>query len=121
MQSLPLSRSMAYQYAETLIIAGKAEDAAVFLRDQLTLYRQEARLQNLLAKAYEAQGKQALQHIALAEAHAIEGALPEALLQLDIARRDPDAEYYDLSVIDGREREWKEKRREEMLDEKKKK
>lgn len=121
MQLLPLSRSMAYQYAETLILAGKAEEAAAFLRDQLTLYRQEARLQNLLAKAYEAQGKQALQHIALAEAHAIDGALPEALLQLDIARRDPDAEYYDLSVIDGREREWKEKRREDMLDEKKKK
>lgn len=121
MQDLPLSRGIAYQYAEALIIANRPQDAAVFLRDQIVLYRQEVRLQNLLAKAYAAEGKQALQHIALAEAYAMEGALPAALQQLDIARRDFDVQYYDLAVIDAREREWKEKRREEMLDEKKKK
>jgi predicted Zn-dependent protease len=77
------------------------------------------KLQDLLVKAYAAEGKQALQHIALAEASAIEGALPAALAQLEIARLDPDVKYYDLSVIDAREREWKEKRREEMEDEKK--
>lgn len=121
MQQLPLSRGIAYQYAEALIAANRSAEAGLFLRDQISLYRQEAGLQNLLAKSYEAQGKQALQHIALAEAYALDGALPAALQQLDIARRDPDVQYFDLSVIDAREREWKEKRREEMLDEKKKK
>lgn len=121
LQDLPLSRGIVHQYAEALIAANRNEEAGNFLRDQILLYRQEAALQNLLAKSYAAEGKQALQHIALAEAYAIDGALPAALLQLDIARRDPDVQYFDLSVIDAREREWKEKRREEMLDEKKKK
>lgn len=121
MQDLPLSRGIAHQYAEALIAANRPQDAGVFLRDQIVLYRQEVRLQNLLAKAYAAEGKQALQHIALAEAYAMEGALPAALQQLDIARLDFDVQYYDLAVIDAREREWKEKRREEMLEEKKKK
>lgn len=121
MQELPLSRGIAYQYAETLIAANRGDEAGLFLRDQISLYRQEAGLQNLLARSYEAQGKHALQHIALAEAYALDGALPAALQQLDIARRDPGVQYFDLSVIDAREREWKEKRREEMLDEKKKK
>jgi len=41
------------------------------------------------------------------------------LQQLEIARLDPAVKYYDLSVIDAREREWKEKHREELQDEKK--
>jgi predicted Zn-dependent protease len=119
LRDLPLARGLAHQYAEVLIEAKIYTDAEVFLRDQIALYRREAKLQHLLAKAYAAEGKQALQHIALAEAYAIEGALPAALAQLEIARLDPDVKYYDLSVIDAREREWKEKRREEMEDEKK--
>lgn len=121
MQQLPLSRGLVYQHAEILLRADRAGDAALFLREQLSLYRHEVTLQNLLAKAYEAQGKQALQHIALAEAYAIEGALPAALQQLEIARRDPNLQYFDLSVIDAREREWKEKHREESLEDKKRK
>ncbi|MDO8703183.1 MAG: M48 family metalloprotease [Undibacterium sp.] len=121
LQDLPLSRGIVYQYADALIAANRTEEAGTFLRDQVLLYRHEAPLQNLLAKSYAVQGKQALQHIALAEAYAIDGALPAALQQLEIARRDPDVQYFDLSVIDAREREWKEKRREEILDEKKNK
>jgi predicted Zn-dependent protease len=119
LQQLPLSRGLVYQYGETLIAAGRTEQAGLFLRDQLTLYRHDVRLQNLLAKCYEAEGKQALQHIALAEAYAIEGAFMAALQQLDIARRSPDVQYFDLSVIDARERELKEKYQEEIAEEKK--
>jgi predicted Zn-dependent protease len=121
LQDLPLARGIVVQYAEALITANRSEDAGIFLRDQVSLYRHEAALQNLLAKSYEAQGKAALQHIALAEAYAIDGALPAALQQLEIARRDPDVQFYDLSVIDAREREWQEQHREELLSEKKKK
>ncbi|MBX9900224.1 MAG: M48 family metalloprotease [Burkholderiaceae bacterium] len=121
LQDLPLSRGIAYQYVDALLAADKVEDAGTFLRDQLSLYRQDSRLQNLLAKVYALQGKQALQHLALAEAYAIDGATEAALLQLDIARREKDVAYYDLSVIDARERDWKERRREEIIDEKKRK
>ena len=83
------------------------------------LYRSEPKLQERLAKVYAAQGKQALQHMALAESYALAGSTQPALDQLQIARRAPDASYYDQSVIDARERALQELRREELKDEKK--
>jgi predicted Zn-dependent protease len=110
----PLSRGLARQYAEALIAAGRHDDAIKYLRDQVQLYRQDARLQEMLAQSYAAQGKLALQHLALAEAHAIDGTLPAALEQLTIARTAPDASFYDQAQIDARERELRVKLREEL-------
>lgn len=101
----PLSRGIAYQYADALLAAARYEDAMRYLRDQTQLYRQEPQLYERLAKAYAAQGKQALQHLALAESYALSVSVPAALDQLSIARRAPDASFYDQSVIDARERE----------------
>ena len=110
----PLSRGIALQYADALIAASRQEDAIRYLRDQVQLYRQEPQLQQRLAKAYAAQGKQALQHLALAESYALGGSLPAALDQLAIARRAPDASFYDQSLIDARERELRARWLEEM-------
>jgi predicted Zn-dependent protease len=118
-RDLPLARGMVYQYADVLIEAKHFEEVESFLRDQIALYRRDARLQQELAKAYAAQNKEALQHIALAEAYMLEGAVPGALQQLDIARTAKDVKYYDLSVIDAKEREWKERYKEEIEAEKK--
>lgn len=100
----PLSRGIARQYADALIAAGRYEEAAGYLRDQAQLYRQEPQLQAQLAQAYAAQGKQALQHMALAESYVLTGSLPAALDQFAIARRAPDASFYEQAVIDARER-----------------
>ncbi len=105
----PLSRNIAFQYADALMAAGQEQKAVDFLRDQLTLYRQEAELHQRLAKAYAAQGRIALQHSAMAEHYALTGSLPAALEQLTIARRAPDASFHDLAVIDAREREFRER------------
>jgi predicted Zn-dependent protease len=115
----PLSRGIAHQYADALLAASRNEDAIRFLRDQTQLYRQERQLHEKLAKAYAAQGKQALQHIALAESYALSGSVPAAIDQLMIARRAPDASFYDQAMIDAREREFKARYREEMQDEQK--
>jgi predicted Zn-dependent protease len=101
----PLSRALTMQYAESLLAAGKKEAAAAFLRDQSQLYRQDAGVQRALARVYAEQGKQALQHLALAEYYFLSGALPSALEQLRIARTSPDASFYDQAMIDARERE----------------
>lgn len=101
----PLSRGIARQYAQALIAAGRFDAAVDYLRDQAQLYRSEPQLQQVLAEAYAAQGRQALQHIALAESYALGGSLPDALQQLTIARRAQDASFYDQAVIDARERE----------------
>lgn len=110
----PLSRAVGRQYADVLIAAGHSDAAVTYLRDQIQLYRQEPQLQDLLAKAYAAQGKQALQHLALAEFYALNGSLPAALDQLGIARRAPDASFYDQAIIDARERDLKARWRDEM-------
>ena len=117
--AFPLSRGIAMQYADALIAAGRLPDAVAYLRDQTLLYRTEPKLQDRLAKTYAAQGKQALQHMALAESYALAGNTQPALDQLQIARRAPDASYYDQSVIDARERTLQELRREEIKEEKK--
>ena len=118
-QQFPLSRGIARQYADALIATGRHDEAIVHLRDQLLLYRQEPQLQALLAKAYAAQGKDALQHIALAESYALAGSAQRALDQLIIARRAKDASFYEQSVIDARERELRAIRRDEIEEEKK--
>jgi len=115
-QQFPLSRLIAHQYADAMIDNGKLAEATTYLRDQAQSYRQEERLHELLAKAYAAQGKLALQHIALAEYYALAGGKKAALDQLVIARKSPDASFYDMALIDAREREWKEQVREEMKD-----
>lgn len=120
-ERFPVSRGIARQYAVALMAEGRNADAVVYLRDQAQLYREEPQVQDLLAKAYAAQGKQALQHLALAESYALNGSLPAALDQIAYARKSPDATFYDNSVIDAREREFKERWNEQKEEEKKKK
>ncbi|MGK5046443.1 beta-barrel assembly-enhancing protease [Janthinobacterium sp. GB4P2] len=117
-QQFPLSRGIAHQYAEALMAAGKLEQSTLYLRDQVQLYKEEPELYDLLAKAYADQGKMTLQHMALAESYVLQGATMAALDQLTIARKSTDATFYDQAVIDARERELQEKRREQIKDQK---
>jgi len=117
-QQFPLSRGIARQYAQALIGADHLEEAAAYLRDQVQLYKEEPKLYGLLAKTYAAQGKMALQHMSLAESYVLSGASPAALDQLGIARKASDATFYDMAVIDARERELQERRREQLKEEK---
>lgn len=102
----PVSRGIAHQYADALIADGKYDKAAEYLRDQTKLYRQDPELFEQLGKVYSKQGRQAQQHLAIAQSYALSGALPSALDQLQIARKAPDATFYDQAVIDADERDW---------------
>ena len=70
-KQFPISRVAARQYADALTAAKRYDEAVAYLRDQAQLYRSDAGIQTLLAKAYAAQGKQALQHLALADEVAV--------------------------------------------------
>jgi predicted Zn-dependent protease len=118
-KTFPISRAIGRQYAGALITAHRYADAVAELRDQAQLYRDDDQVQKMLAEAYDGQGRRALQHLALAESYALSGALPAAIQQLTIARTAPDATFYDQSLIDAREREWKAKYKEELEAEKK--
>ncbi|MES2128449.1 MAG: M48 family metalloprotease [Pseudomonadota bacterium] len=117
----PVSRGIARQYADALIAAGELDEAARYLRDQAQLYREDVKVQELLAKTYSKQGKIALQHLALAESYALGGGVLGALDQLALARKASDASFYDMAIIDARERELQARRREELKDSEKKK
>jgi predicted Zn-dependent protease len=117
-QQFPLSRAIARQYAQAMIAAGKYDDAAHFLRDQIQQYREEPKLYEQLAETYAKQGKIALQHMALAESYALTGALPAAMDQLGIARKANDVSFYDQAVIDAREREIRTRQKDEKEEKK---
>jgi predicted Zn-dependent protease len=114
----PLSRMLARQYADALIADGQLDAAAQYLRDQVQQYREEPKLYNQLAKTYAAEGKIALQHMALAESYVLTGALPAAVDQLHLARKAKDVSFYDQSVIDARERELQQRQKDEKKDKK---
>jgi predicted Zn-dependent protease len=117
-QKFPLSRALAHQVAEALTADGKPDQAAQFLRDQVQQYREEPKLYDMLAKAYSVQGKIALQHMALAESYVLQGAVPAAVDQLDMARKAQDVSFYDQAVIDARERELNERQKDDKKDKK---
>lgn len=114
----PLSRMLARQYADAMIADGQLEPAAKYLRDQVQQYREEPKLYDKLAKTYAAQGKIALQHMALAESYVLSGALPAAVDQLHLARKSQDVSFYDQSVIDARERELQQRQKDDKQDKK---
>ena len=120
LQEFPISRAISGQYADALIANAQPDTAITYLRDQTLLYRRDFGLQAQLAKAYAAAGKEALQHLALAQSYALSGAISPALDQLGIARRSRDATYYDHAVIDARERDLRERYKEDLAALKKK-
>ena len=107
MNLFPSSRAIAHLYASSLYASKRYDEAAKYLRKQAQSYRDDPDLQRQLAKVYDALGKKALMHMALAESYGLVGAYQAALEQLKMARQSPDVNFYDQSMIDAREREWK--------------
>lgn len=103
----PQSRMLAASYADALQRAGRHDAAIAFLRDQISLYRSDAVLYELLAKSYAAKGDAVLSHRMLGENYYLRGSVPAALEQMQIARRSAGAgaDFYELSQIDARIRE----------------
>lgn len=101
----PQSRMLAGVYADALQQADRHDEAITYLRDQITLYRQEPRLHLLLAKSHAAKGNALQEHKAMAENYYLRGNLHGALNQLQSARRSRGGDFYELSQIDARTRE----------------
>ncbi len=83
----PTSALLRAGYAQALQAADRHADAVVYLREQTTLYRGDARLFELLAKSYAALGQQARSHIALGEVYRLRGSTASAVEQLEQAQR----------------------------------
>lgn len=102
----PYYKPLQYGYAEMLITAGRAEEAAQFTTSKTASWPDDARFWKLLARAEAAQNHRLASHRAEAEALALLGNLPAALEQLNLGLKAGDGNFYELSSVEARRREW---------------
>ncbi len=95
--------------ADARILAGEPGAAVEGVRSVLSGRQSDPRLWQLLSRGYAALGKRTAQHRAQAEVYLLRGSLPAAVEQLEIARKAGDGDFYDLSAVDARLRELKQR------------
>ena len=98
----PSSMPLLYSYVEALHEAGRNDAAVAAVNESLRLHPRDVKLHSQRAKTYAALGKRLLQHQAQAEVYALQGSLPAAIEQLQLARSAGDGDFYQLSVVDAR-------------------
>jgi predicted Zn-dependent protease len=101
----PYSRAIAYSDVAALQDSGDNAAALEALKEPMRLYPRDARLHSLQAKTYAALGKRLLQHQSQGEAYALQGSLPAAIEQYQLARSAGDGDFYQLSMVDARLKE----------------
>ena len=115
----PRSRPVLYAHLAALQDGGDNARVAGELAEAVRENPRDIRLRSLQAKSYAALGKRFLQHQAQAEVYALQGSLPAAIEQLELARRAGDGDFYQLSVVDARLRELRAQHAQETRDAKK--
>ncbi len=101
----PYSRPVLYAHAESLHEGGRNADALKVVNEALRTYPRDMRLYALQSKTYAALGKRMSHHQAQAEVYALQGNLPGAIEQLQLARTAGDGDFYQQSVVDAKLRE----------------
>jgi predicted Zn-dependent protease len=112
----PHRRSILYAILGTLQHQGRFDDVLAALAEPLRLYPRDPKLHEARAKAYAGLGKRLLQHQAQAEFYLLQGSLPAAIEQLQLAQTSGDGNFYDLSVVDARLKELRAEHAREMQD-----
>ncbi len=98
----PNKMQLVYDYPETLIKAGRARDAVVFLESQLARFPNNGPLHRIAARAYAELGKKLQQYLHQAEFYAWQGDLRGAVTQLELATKAGDGDFYQTSVVETR-------------------
>jgi predicted Zn-dependent protease len=109
----PNYRPLHYAYVEVLQGMGQHQAALAWLADLVKSYPRDARLYSLQAKSYAAAGKRLLHHQALAENYVLQGTLPAAIEQLQLAQKSGDGDFYQLSAVEARLRDLRSQQAEE--------
>jgi len=115
----PHRRPILYAYLGALQEQGRFDEVLATLAEPLRLYPRDPKLHEARAKAYAGQGKRLLQHQAQAEFYILQGSLPAAIEQLQLAQTSGDGDFYDLSVVDARLKELRAEHDRELQDAKK--
>jgi predicted Zn-dependent protease len=112
----PRKMQLVYDYPEALLKDDQPAKAAAFIAEQLQRFPNDGPLHQLAARSYAALGKQLLEHQHQAEFYAWQGNLKGAIVQLELAIKAGDGDFYQISVAESRLRAV----RQELADEDKK-
>jgi predicted Zn-dependent protease len=105
LNNFPNRRPLVYAYADTLAQNRQNAEMLKLVGNQLRTYPGDARLYQLQAQAYAAQGKRLLSHQSQAEAYFRLGNLPAAIEQLSIGVKSGDGDFYQMSMAEARLRQ----------------
>ncbi len=98
----PNKMQLIYDYPDALMAAQRTKDATVFLERELTRFPNDGRLHKTAAKAYAELGNRMQQHRHQGELYAWQGDLKAAIVQLELASKSGDGDFYQTSVVDTR-------------------
>jgi len=98
----PRKMQLVYDYPEALLKDNQPAKAASFLDEQLQRFPADGPLHQLAARAYAALGKQLQEHQHQAEFYAWMGNLKAAVIQLELAVKAGDGDFYQQSMAESR-------------------
>ena len=98
----PRKMQLVYDYPEALLKDNQPDKAAAFINEQLQRFPSDGQLHQVAARAYAALGKQLLEHQHQAEFYAWMGNLKAAVIQLELAVKAGDGDFYQKSVVESR-------------------
>ena len=110
----PRNKALLYGQIDALLAARQPQEALKTATEELQLTPSDGALHGLQAKSYAALGKRLQQHRAQAELYVLQGQLPAAIQQLELAQQAGDGDFFEHSQVDARLRELRARHLEEM-------
>ncbi len=98
----PRKLQLVYDYPEALLRDHQPAKAAAFITEQLQRFPNDGTLHQIAARSYAALGKQLLEHEHQAEFYAWQGNLKGAIMQLELALKAGDGDFYQISEAESR-------------------
>ena len=101
----PGYRPFQYAYLHYQQTLGQHQEVLNQLGELVRTYPKDSRLYSMQAQSYAAIGRGLLRHRAQAEVYYLQGAIPAAIEQLQLAQRAGDGDFYQLASVDARLKE----------------
>jgi predicted Zn-dependent protease len=98
----PNKMQLVYDYPEALIKGNRFGDAAKYAESQLVRFPGDGQLHRIGAKAYASLDRRLKQHYHQGEYYAWLGNLRDAVVQMELALKAGDANFYESSVVETR-------------------
>jgi len=102
LQRYPNKMQLVYDYPDALIRAGRNADAAAAAERELLRFSGDGTLHRHAARAYSALGSRTKHHYHQGEYYAWHGNLRAAIVQMELAVKAGDANFYEHSVVETR-------------------